>query len=474
VILLDKNKMITWFDWITVFSFYGLIFFLPISTAWVETFSTFIISAFFFKRMTLYALTLQEGGGFRRWVKAFWTIFRPLPGPLNLPVGIFLLCNLISILISRYPGLSVKGFVCSVFQEAILFFALGECLRNKKRIQIFTFSFMLSIALVTINGLIQFFLGTDFIYGHSLGQGRVMSSFKHPNDLGAYLVISALFVFGFVLKWLAKPGVRERLSQTEQLNMDCFSPLMKWGYLLLFLLAVVCLGLTFSRGAWGGFALAMIFMGILHKRGVWIVLLIVPLFFFLFLPGLAITRNVTFSTDNVAQREQKEMMEAFASSSSIESTSWENIWRKIQDFTAMGRKQWWENTFAMIRQSPFFGAGVNTFSEVAPHYEMHSYAHNCYLQMAAEIGVLGLLSFFWIILRIFYLSFLALPQVDDRFLEAILGGSLAGLFGFLAHSFVDTNFYSVQLGSFLWGSMGFIVMICTMASRSAVGRLPEK
>ena len=79
--------------------------------------------------------------------------------------------------------------------------------------------------------------------------------------------------------------------------------------------------------------------------------------------------------------------------------------------------------------------------------------------MAVEIGIVGLLSFLWIVLTIFRKSLKVLNTMRDHFLRFLLLGVLAGYGGFLVHSFFDTNFYSVQLASLMWLLMGLIIAI---------------
>ena len=91
------------------------------------------------------------------------------------------------------------------------------------------------------------------------------------------------------------------------------------------------------------------------------------------------------------------------------------------------------------------------------------YPHNCYLQMIAEIGILGLGSFLIMLGLLFRRSLQAYRNMENQFLKMVLLGALAGLTGFLIHSFFDTVLYSVQLSSLMWIYMGVIVAIPKIA-----------
>ena len=125
-----------------------------------------------------------------------------------------------------------------------------------------------------------------------------------------------------------------------------------------------------------------------------------------------------------------------------------------------GRGGYWREAFHMIKDYPVFGVGVNTYSVVAPGYKINwgGYPHNCYLQMIVEIGILGFLTFLWIIFRVLG-EIRERARIRDDSIKMLLAGTLAGFTGFLVHSFFDTNFYSVQLGSLMWITMGMITAI---------------
>ena len=140
---------------------------------------------------------------------------------------------------------------------------------------------------------------------------------------------------------------------------------------------------------------------------------------------------------------------------------WKKIFSLVSHLNGQGRKVFWQEALQIIHKFPILGAGLNTYTKIIEQSKMQwvAYPHNCYLQMAAEIGTVGLLAFVWILFRLFFSVIANLPNVSDRFLNTVLVGFSAGLFGFLSHSFVDTNFYSVQLGNLLWVVMAVIMAI---------------
>src|SRR6185436_6076540 len=97
-------------------------------------------------------------------------------------------------------------------------------------------------------------------------------------------------------------------------------------------------------------------------------------------------------------------------------------------------------SFRMIRQSPWLGLGVNTYAKNEPLNKGagikidNQYAHNGYLQMASEIGFVGLVAFLSIFAYFFYALFKTMRQIPDRQLQFSLSALFFGIFSFLLHS----------------------------------------
>ncbi|MBI5415685.1 MAG: O-antigen ligase family protein, partial [Candidatus Omnitrophica bacterium] len=143
--------------------------------------------------------------------------------------------------------------------------------------------------------------------------------------------------------------------------------------------------------------------------------------------------------------------------------------------TYNNRLGYWSRSMRIIRDYPLLGTGINTYSVVQWEYSegWGGYPHNSYLQMTAETGVLGLLSFLWLLFVLYKNWFRALRKMQESTLKCLLTGFGAGLSGFLLHSFFDTNFYSVQLSSLMWLIMGVVVAIQHMGTNEGLD-LPQR
>jgi O-antigen ligase len=122
------------------------------------------------------------------------------------------------------------------------------------------------------------------------------------------------------------------------------------------------------------------------------------------------------------------------------------------------RFRYWLAALKMIKDHPFFGIGVGTFmanfSKYLPNCNI-SYAHNCYLQIWAETGVLALISFILFSTSLIYFGFKKFLVSKDFLLLGLLSGAV----GFLVHSFFEVNLYSLRLAVLFWVWVGLISAI---------------
>ena len=131
-----------------------------------------------------------------------------------------------------------------------------------------------------------------------------------------------------------------------------------------------------------------------------------------------------------------------------------------KDGTVLERKELWGESLRMIQKSPVLGLGLNTYARNEPLYkpkDIHTdfqYAHNGYLQMAAETGLFGLLSFLAVVVYFLIAALAAFFKNPATFLGNGGSGFVFGVLAFLTHSATDTDLHSLLLVNLLWLAMG--------------------
>ncbi len=206
------QKFVMWCDKSMVFSFYALVYFLPISIALTEIFTVTALISYLVKRSAAFCAGMKVGsacsdrGRTTGWHQAslpikawnFLKAFQPIDNCLNRPVALLLGINFFSIFISRYPSVSFEGFLGKTLQSAFLYFNFIECMNSIKRVKIFLIVLFVSGSLICVNGLYQYFVVYEFIRGH-IFDGRISSSLLQANDFAAYLVVVTPVLFCLVV-----------------------------------------------------------------------------------------------------------------------------------------------------------------------------------------------------------------------------------------------------------------------------------
>jgi O-antigen ligase len=111
------------------------------------------------------------------------------------------------------------------------------------------------------------------------------------------------------------------------------------------------------------------------------------------------------------------------------------------------RAQIWRDTVELIKAYPLTGSGLGTyesafypFKRVAPMNTV-DYAHNDYMQVMAEMGLIGFAVGLFFIVRTMQRTLrgaVYARSMDQRYLAI---GCIAAITGILLHSFVDFNMY---------------------------------
>ena len=495
-----------------VFSFCALVYFLPISIALVESFSGLIIFFYLIKKISAAVFEVRELKSaskkisFLNQLKVVIKNLLPTANFFNKPILIFLAFILISVIKSQVPELSVRAFINKILEQCLLFSSFIECMKTKKQIYRFLCFYFLSALVVGLSGFVQYATGQDFLRGNEIADGRISSSLRHANDLGAYILITyPIFLLLGLQSW-KKDLLFNGNSYAKDQEPFYLLPKVSTGLLAVLLIA---LGLTFSRGSWIGFFVGILLLIWKYTEIRTVVTVVFVTFLIVFTPLLAQKRNVSFLSDDL--KTQKMILDQLKQSVAAKETSeqpqgsisstdnFDNLAHKsttehqssntsslslfknfkiyseelydlyIKSFGGMGRTGFWAEAVKIIKDYPYFGAGLNTYSRVIHQYKINwgGYPHNCFLQMAAEIGLLGLGSFLFMIFILFKRSIQFFASCKDFFVKAVLLGAVTGLLGFLIQSTFDTTLYSLQLSNLMWIMMGLIVAVQIMPQEKA-------
>lgn len=380
-------------DYIAEFFFYLLVLGATFSNAFVDSAIGFVVFFFLIKRIIL-------------------RDFKPPKTAINIFIyGLFFII-LISLLRSAYFNDSLKGFI-RIIKFPMLYFAAVDLFVDKKRLARIFWVFM-TVSLITfLNGIFQDIFSFDLFRHKQLiseeALRRLSASFVHPNDFAAYIIFFLPLAFSF-------------LAPVKSGKARAF-------IILVLVLGLYCLLRTYSRGGWFGFFVGLSVFLFFYKRRLCLLAPVFALVFVLIMPqGYSRVKNIFAVEKN---------------------TIWE-------------RSQLWKGTIAMIKDHPIAGLGINTYSNYFPKYKPKEYkdlryAHNSYLQMWSEIGIIGLACYLGLIFTVIFIS---LRRIKEKLKKGFPGicllGAVSGYIAFLVQAGLDTNLYSLVLVSYFWAMNAYI------------------
>ena len=290
--------------------------------------------------------------------------------PYDAPALLFVVIGLLSVAVAPDKAFSFYNFYHLVPIYALTYLLVGQTLRKSRELQRVACAMAASAVIVILYGFHQFIFGIDigamkWVDGEAFPElsKRVFSTWENPNILAGYLDIVACIAV----------GVTTALTRG-------------WRTLAILLLvaALVCLGMTYARGACLVIAIVLAGYGALRDLRVLAGIVVVGVGALLLDPVLA---------DRLL-----------------------SVFTRVDTSSEM-RLAFWESTIAMVMDHPFLGIGWGMYFMVYPEYDFYLqgapvqivHAHNMYLNYAAEIGVPGALSFLWFFFGSLLLAF-RLPQ----------------------------------------------------------------
>ena len=302
--------------------------------------------------------------------------------PLTWTIGGFLLVGLLSLL---QPADLWVGFLEWVKWVQILLVMLCAYDRMAKagdRGVIITVSGLAVAGLVqALIGLWQFGLRGEGVEQFSIGAGlyRAYGTFQQPNPYAGMLGLVGALLTGAgmatAIDWWRR-GRRLRDLTTAAVAI------------LPGILTVAGLGASWSRGGWMGFGAAVLAMIVLlPRRGAWGAVLV----FAALLAGVGLYATGRLPAPIVAR------LTGFLAYARFQDVRGAGV--TDATFAVMERMAHWQAALTMWREHFWLGVGLGCYEPAYPGYRLLNWklplghAHNAYLNMAAEVGLIGLVAY---------------------------------------------------------------------------------
>jgi putative inorganic carbon (HCO3(-)) transporter len=348
-----------------------------------------------------------------------------------------------------FLGWSVLSWFNSINREVTLFeigrlallvavfFLAAYALPRESQRKFLAFALIVIIFIEAVYGLVEFMVGKQLIdvawFDLPVSVRRVRGTFRNKNHFAGLVGMGLFLALGLIAAVRRQDRPRtEKIAQSTILIYACGT----------FLLALI---LSLSRGAWASFLAGMIFyFGMVWRQErrslVWIVV------------GMMIA--LVLAGGFLLKANRGPLMKRIATIESYLSDP--------EEITNDTRLLLWKSALDMVQDKPFTGTGWGTFQSAFPSYRPPQsfkggvFAHNDYLQIAAGMGLPGLIFFLIFIVMVFREGFKAMREKPDLFMTAALPGIMAGLFMILLHESVEFSLMRPANAMFFFAMAGLV------------------
>lgn len=320
-------------------------------------------------------------------------------------IPFFIFCVLSLVNSGPMVNISIRALFFKWGKYILFFIILQNTLNTSWRVNVAVAILLIITIAVNIDGLFQLYSGKDLLHHNLLINGKISASFRNSNSFGAYMGPVSILLLALA----CRPGLKN---------------IPRVALFLVCALSVTCFALTFSRGAYAGFIAGLVVMLFLFKKIRPILIFVVAIFAGVFISG-GLKSTPAFFQNFLRIGNDSDRI-------ALASAAWE-----------------------MIKQHPILGMGIGTFMGHFKEYAKISgvyYAHNCFLQIWAETGILSLISF------VFFIGFLLYRGIkifkNNR--DYLLLGLVSCMVAYIAHSLLDAHLYSLQLATLFWVLAGIL------------------
>lgn len=350
-----------------------------------------------------------------------YNLYNPITSDYSLTKVLFKHWRSLSI----YPHLTLLEFFKS-FSLFGLFFLIVNNIRTARQTNRIILVIILIGFFQAVYGLLEYFSGhqwTSFFKRNTYPPDRITGTFTDKNHFAYYLGIVIPFSLGFLIVHIHRLSfIKFKSWWVRILTLE--SQILKVLSLSLIIISI-SLAIFLSGSIIGiiGLTLSIFFMATMwifkrHKRFLIISIFIMGL---ILLPGIG---------------------------------------KGSQVLSQKGRLGQWQQTINLIKDFPLLGTGWGTYALVFPRYKIledslnFSHAHNDYLEIISETGLIGFAIlifgtgvFFWQIVKMWFKS-------NDYYIEGVGLGGLSACLAVFLYSLVDSNLYLLVNVSLLIVIMG--------------------
>lgn len=331
--------------------------------------------------------------------------------PINWPLGIYiLLCIVITALaillrIGQAKFISAFFYILKYIEYLMLFFLVVNNLKSIRQCKKFSLFLLLIFFIVCIYGYIQWRAGVLRVSAPFEGEK------SEPNTLAGYLIV----IFGLL-------GGLFLHSKSARLK-----------FLLggLFLFGIPVFLFTLSRAGYAAFiAMYLGFIIFTKKKRLFLISLFLVLIVILpFVLPIEVTTRIRTTFIGRAQ--------------------YEVLGKRLAlDEASAARLEVWKYIFNAFSKSPLFGYGVTGLYFIDSQYGT----------ILGELGIMGIIVFFWLIFRLFKSALKIYRESQDDYIQGLTLGFITAIIALLLMNWGTNAFIIVRIMEPFWFIAAMVLM----------------
>ena len=321
-------------------------------------------------------------------------------------LGLWLAVCLMSAWCVSERSLALRAWSRKTLEYALVALAMAQVARNAQRLRLMLTVVAWAGLLFALDGIIQSKLGHDLLRWRPIWASRVTGPMANPNSFATYLVMALpLQLWAMV----TRPNRWQRVALAMGVVLTAWS-----------------IALTDSRMACLLFGLSLVLFAVSTRR--------VALVAYVVLLGVGLWRLGALSATRFFE-------------------------------LGPGRVEGWGIAWRMFLDHPVIGIGHGTFManymaylppDPGGTWPRPQYAHNCYLQLLAEGGLIGLGAFLTLVCWVLIRAIGSLRRARMGSLSPIAGVIISLVASLISITF-DTGLYSLPIALFFWSLLGWSV-----------------
>lgn len=351
----------------------------------------------------------------------------------------------------------------------VVLFALALLLvNNKHRLVMLGYTLVFSAAFQAFYGSMMALSGLEYLFAMKKLEyvGVATGTFVNRNHLAGYLEMVSAIGIGLLI---ATSSTRDRVSSWRQRLRNLIHLVLSQKLLLRLMLATMVIALVLTRSRMGNtsFFTSMLVAGLIM---------------------LAAYRSQVNSAKEMFQRSDTRSAVMLIVSLMVIDLFIVGTWFGVNEVanrlaqTSLehdaGRVEVSINTLELLRDYPITGAGGGSFhlayaryrgDGIVPYYD---HAHQDYLEIMADVGVIGIGFLGLVVVLSFWAALRALFRRRDRLMRGMAFASIMGIIAMLIHSTVDFNLQiPANAATFMIVlALGWIALNLEQQSGSGAGR----